>query len=251
MFNKNKKQKEESKKSNEKIDTTLGYSLEGLTMEQMKEVLDKGEETIGIWGKSTCIFEKVDFNQFKKDVQNIMTGLSEENIRTIYDNIKLPKRGTEASAGYDFFAPFGFDLNQEQSIIIPTGVKAYIKPDTFLACVPRSGSGFKYKLQLANTIGIIDSDYAIANNDGHIMLKLVYNGFYNNDRSVNISFKNNEDEECNKNITLQREKEGIFHVEQGQAFAQGILIQYALSQEELYAIRPSQRTGGFGSTDKK
>ena len=251
MFNKSKNQKEKTKKSNEKIDATLVDSLEGLTMKQMKEVLDKGEETIGIWGKSTCIFEKVDFNQYKKDIQNIMTGLSEEDIRTFYDNIKLPKRGTEASAGYDFFAPFGFDLEQEQSIIIPTGIKAYIKPDHFLACFPRSGSGFKYRLQLANTIGIIDSDYAIANNDGHIMLKLVYNGFYNNDRDVKISFKTNEDEKCNKTVTLQEEKDETFHVEQGQAFAQGILIQYALSQEDLYAIRPSQRTGGFGSTDKK
>jgi dUTP pyrophosphatase len=251
MFN-NKKQKEKLKQIKEdKVYDEIAKKVEGLSMEEMKLAIDDRDSTIGVWGKSACIFEKVDFEQFKKDIQNIMSGLSEENIRTIYDDIKLPKRGTNGSAGYDFFAPFGFDLDQEQSIIIPTGIKAYIKPDTFLACVPRSGSGFKYKLQLANTIGIIDADYVVANNNGHIMLKLVYNGFYNNDRSVNISFKINENEKCNKNVTLQKEKEGIFNIEQGQAFAQGILMQYSLSQEDLYSIRPSQRTGGFGSTDKK
>jgi dUTP pyrophosphatase len=42
-----------------------------------------------------------------------------------------------------------------------------------LKLYPRSGLGFKYKLHLNNTVGIIDSDYNDSDNEGHIFVKLV------------------------------------------------------------------------------
>lgn len=87
-------------------------------------------------------------------------------------NISLPKRATKGSAGYDFFAPFDFSLNAGETILIPTGIRAEITDGWFLALFPRSGLGFKYRLQLDNTVGIIDSDYFYAENEGHIMIKI-------------------------------------------------------------------------------
>ena len=100
-------------------------------------------------------FEKVSYEQFKKDLDE---GLPEEIIQTIYNNIKLPKRATQNSAGYDFFAPYAFKLPEGQSILIPTGIKCNLEPDLFLGILPRSSFGIKYGITLANTMGVIDAD---------------------------------------------------------------------------------------------
>ena len=133
--------------------------------------------------------------------------------------VRLPRRATSGSAGYDFFAPVGFTLAPGETILRPTGVRARIDEGWVLKLYPRSGLGFKYRLQLNNTVGIIDSDYFNAQNEGHIMLKL-----------TNAS------------------KEGrTLVVQPGEAVAQGVFVEYGIVvDDDAVAIR----TGGFGSTDK-
>ena len=125
-------------------------------------------------------FEKVSFEQYAK----LSIG-DDVDIRNEYDNIKLPKRATIGSAGYDFFAPFSFKLEVGETIKIPTGIRVLLDDDKFLAIYPRSGLGFKYRVQLDNTVGIIDSDYSQSDNEGHIFIKLTNDGKKN--KSINIS----------------------------------------------------------------
>ena len=133
--------------------------------------------------------------------------------------VRLPRRATSGSAGYDFFAPVGFTLAPGETILLPTGVRARIDEGWVLTLYPRSGLGFKYRLQLNNTVGIIDSDYFNARNEGHIMLKL-----------TNAS---------NEGRTLV--------VQPGEAVAQGVFVEYGIVvDDDALAVR----TGGFGSTDK-
>ena len=133
--------------------------------------------------------------------------------------VRLPRRATSGSAGYDFFAPVGFTLAPGETILLPTGVRARIDEGWVLKLYPRSGLGFKYRLQLNNTVGIIDSDYFNARNEGHIMLKL-----------TNAS---------NEGRTLV--------VQPGEAVAQGVFVEYGIVvDDDAVAIR----TGGFGSTDR-
>ena len=133
--------------------------------------------------------------------------------------VRLPRRATSGSAGYDFFAPAGFTLAPGETILLPTGVRARIDEGWVLKLYPRSGLGFKYRLQLNNTVGIIDSDYFNARNEGHIMLKL-----------TNAS---------NEGRTLV--------VQPGEAVAQGVFVEYGIVvDDDALAVR----TGGFGSTDK-
>lgn len=164
-------------------------------------------------------FEKVSLNQFIKDFSKAFPKLKEEEIVKIYDNIKLPKRATIGSAGYDFYAPLTFTLKPNETILIPTGIKVEITPGWFLGLFPRSGLGFKYRLQLNNTVGIIDSDYYFAENEGHIMIKLT--------------------NDSNENKTL-----GIIV---GQGFAQGIFIPYGIVVDD---DTNTIRVGGMGSTTK-
>ncbi|MBQ6324705.1 MAG: deoxyuridine 5'-triphosphate nucleotidohydrolase, partial [Clostridia bacterium] len=84
----------------------------------------------------------------------------------------LPRRATAGSAGYDFLSPLAFSLAPGESLRIPTGVRARIDDGWVLMLFPRSGLGFKYRLQLNNTVGIVDADYFGARNEGHIFIKL-------------------------------------------------------------------------------
>ena len=78
--------------------------------------------------------------------------------------IKMPIRATKKSAGYDFFAPFDIYLKPNEDIKIPTGIRSYMQDGEVLIAVPRSGLGFKYYARLANTLGVIDSDYYYSDN---------------------------------------------------------------------------------------
>lgn len=113
-------------------------------------------------------FEKISFEQFKKDVR--------DNINT-YNEYNLPSRSTSCSAGYDFKVIEDFILKPGEIIKIPTGVKVYMQPDEMLMLVIRSSVGFKYNVRLCNQVGIIESDYYNnENNEGHMWLSIQNHG---------------------------------------------------------------------------
>lgn len=164
-------------------------------------------------------FEIVSFDQFKKDMLKHLGPIFEgkdDVIEELYQGIKLPKRSTVGSAGYDFFAPFSF-VPSDAGVIIPTGIRCKISPGWVLKLYPRSGQGFKYGVELFNTVGIIDSDYFYTENEGHIMVKMT-----------------------------SKLKCDIIDI--GKGFCQGIFEQYGITVDDDATDR---RIGGFGSTDKK
>lgn len=163
-------------------------------------------------------FYKVSQEQFVNDYKDTFGG-SEGDILKIYESIKLPVRATAGSAGYDFCTPVSFVLKPGETIKIPTGIRAKMNEDWVLMVYPRSGLGFKYRLQLNNTVGVIDSDYYNSDNEGHIFIKIT--------------------NDSNENKTLE--------VEAGKGFAQGIFMPYGITEDdECEAVR----NGGFGSTGK-
>ena len=168
-----------------------------------------------------AMFCFVSEKQFIEDCKKCDIEESEEKLREYYRNIILPKRATSGSAGYDFYAPFDFIVPRGCAKTFPTGVRCQIDDGWVLTCYPRSGQGFKYGITLANTVGVIDSDYYFADNEGHIHVKLI------NDSSI-----------------LAPEK---FIVKQGQAYMQGIFLPYGITYTDN---AEDKRTGGFGSTDK-
>lgn len=167
-----------------------------------------------------ALFKKVSENQFVKDYIDSFSSFGKEKIKQLYEDIKLPCRATIGSAGYDIFSPFDFILNPGETIKIPTGIKVQINQGWFLAIFPRSGLGFKYRLQLNNTVGIIDSDYINSNNEGHIFLK----------------------------ITNDSNENKILNIKQGEGIAQGIFMQFGICDDDQVTAK---RNGGFGSTTTK
>ena len=141
-----------------------------------------------------------------------------ERERMPLSEIPLPRRATAGSAGYDFVSPVEVTVPAGGSALIPTGIRAEMEPGWVLMLFPRSSLGFRHALRLSNTVGVIDSDYAFAKNEGHIMVKL------RNPLPVPVT------------------------IGRGDRFCQGIFLPYGTAEEneETFEVR----SGGMGSTGK-
>ena len=122
--------------------------------------------------KKIAKFHKVSFDEFENAWKGEFPEAKEEEIKAVYEELKLPKRATRGSAGYDFYTPFNIILKPGETVKIPTGIRTEMEEGWVLKLYPRSGLGFKFRLQLNNTVGIIDSDYFYSDNEGHIFAKL-------------------------------------------------------------------------------
>ena len=105
--------------------------------------------------KRIAKFEKISKSQFEKDWKDTFAGEG-DLWEQVYESIKLPRRATSGSAGYDFFTTHDLELAPGETIKIPTGIRAWMEEGWVLKIYPRSGLGFKFRLQLNNTVGIID-----------------------------------------------------------------------------------------------
>ena len=163
-------------------------------------------------------FEKVSFEQWKADC-----GLSEagdDELRRLHEAIVMPAQATAGSAGMDFNMPYGLKLEAGAKVKIASGIRWVTddnEKDRVLLMMPRSGLGFKYGIRLSNTVGVIDSDYCNADNEGHIVVAL-----------------ENPSNEC-------------VMLDEGKPFVQGIIVRYELADG---AVSGGERHGGFGSTSK-
>lgn len=165
-------------------------------------------------------FHKVSFAQFAEGWRDLFPQAAEKEIKEVYESIRMPRRATTGSAGYDFFTPMDITLLPGETIKIPTGIRAEMEVDWVLKLYPRSGLGFKYRLQLNNTVGIIDSDYFYSDNEGHIFAKIT------------------NDSKENKTVTLKA----------GEGFMQGIFVEYGITVDD---DATEKRNGGLGSTTGK
>ena len=171
--------------------------------------------------KKVARFSKISLANFNRDYKETFPfgqeyGLSDMEITAVYNSIKMPNRATKYSAGYDIYSPIDITLKSKETIKMLTGLRCKMDDDVVLMIYPRSSLGFKYRMMLENTVGVIDSDYFNAKNEGHIMIK----------------FTNHSD----KDLVIKK----------GTAFAQGIFTRYLKTIDDEVN---NERTGGIGSTN--
>lgn len=201
-------------------------------------------------------FEKVSLEQFIQDCTGFCT--NEYALEQAYRQIKLPEAKTLDSAGFDFYAPFHIDIYSDSKVRIPTGIRWICENEDlvqygtqigfYLQMVPRSSLGCRYRLQLSNTVGIIDADYWKSDNGGHIlidiyrppMLEVVKSWYTNDDNGIlnMVSFPKRGHDAFDNDV---------LSIEAGTAFVQGIIQPYVKLPEYT---RKEVRNGGFGSTDE-
>lgn len=129
--------------------------------------------------------------------------------------IILPTRASEHSAGYDFYSPVDITIQPHEMVMIFTDVKAHMYYDNALLIIPRSSMG-KQPIMIANTVGLIDSDY-----------------FGNESTDGNIGFR------------LLNLGETPYEIKAGDRIGQGIFMKYGTIKDD---VTTTKREGGFGSS---
>lgn len=155
-------------------------------------------------------FEKISFEQFKKDIKDDIN---------LYESYNIPVRKTKYSAGYDFESLYDFTLKSGEVRKFPLGIKVCMNEDEALFIMDRSSAGFKYNVRLTNQIGVIDYDYY-----------------------------NNESNEGHMYVSLQNHGDKDWVVRKGDSICQGIFVKYLKVDDEKEVT--TKRTNGFGSTNK-
>ena len=150
-------------------------------------------------------FEKISFEQFKKDICDD---------KKLYDEYNLPKRGTKSAAGYDFYALYDYTIHPGETMKIPTGIKVCMEDDDVLFLIDRSSMGFKWNVRMCNQVGVIDADYYNnSSNEGHMWIR------------------------------LQNEGDKDYIVKKGDAMIQGVFLKYLKvdNEEEINEVRTSDK----------
>lgn len=163
-------------------------------------------------------FEKISEKTWTDFCKKYYGQMSDDEIVEAYKNIKLPHAGSQFAAGHDFYAPIAVEVDSNNPTLVPTGIRWVTEvtdKDKVLILCPRSGLGTKYGFALRNTVGVIDADYCLSDNEGHILVSVVAN------------------QSCKLNV--------------GNRFIQGIILPYFRCGENNTVIR----NGGFGSTGEK
>ena len=183
---------------------------------ELVDYIEKGDKKVSKGIKFSYVGKDEKVKSLKEFFSAEGFEMSDEELAAM--TVELPKRATKGSAGYDCYSPIGFCLEPGQEIKLPTLLKAYMPQDIFLGAYPRSGLGFKYYARLANTVGIVDSDYADnEGNEGHIFVK------------------------------IRNEGDKPMSVNPGDGICQFIFQKYFTTEDDE---AEGTREGGFGSTDK-
>ncbi len=153
-------------------------------------------------------FEKVSEQQYIRDTQAYPEALN-------LQDIPMPARATRGSAGYDLVCPVEMEIAPGERKVMPTGLRVLLRPEWMLMLCPRSSLGRKWGLRLANTVGIVDSDYAEADNEGHILL------------------------------VLEHSHSETVRIHRGERICQGIFLPVGLTEDDEAS---APRRGGYGST---
>lgn len=197
-----------------------------MSVEQLRNEIEEIKKQLSapeVVGK----FEKVSLEQFVKDMKDGACLIEEEKefnelyealLESLYEEVLvLPKRSSVDSAGHDFVLTRDIVLAPGESVHICTGIRAKIKKGWVLLLAPRSGLGSNFRLQLNNTIGVIDGDYYYTDNEGHILAT----------------------------ITNDSNEGKILELKAGDRFIQGIFVPYGVTEDDnVTAIRK----GGYGSS---
>ncbi len=155
-------------------------------------------------------------------MSNVKLSIHVENPRGFKElslNAIKPTRGTDRSAGYDFYVPKNYpdtEILPGETVVIPTDIAAWMQDDEVLNIYIRSSMGIKKRLKVTNQVGVIDSDY-----------------FGNPDNGGNI------------HIALENTGKETVIIKAEDRIVQGVFSKYLTTNDRPLS---SKRMGGIGST---
>ena len=121
-------------------------------------------------------FGRVTYSAFADDVKKFIPySIKPEKLFDLWNEIELPKRSTQYSAGYDIKTPLDVTIPPHSSVKVPSGIKAIFNADEMntwcLLLYIRSSVGAE-GVVITHGTSVIDADYQFAKNDGDMLLAL-------------------------------------------------------------------------------
>jgi dUTP pyrophosphatase len=165
--------------------------------------------------------------------------------------IRLPVKSTINSAGIDIFTPVSLDIPPQTKVEFYTDVKAKMRPGEVLMLFPRSSTGIKHDLELANTIPVIDCDfYNNPDNEGNIKIVLWNRrpAFEcDGDQEVTMFVQDGVSVKVKIPVMIDTKEDNTVHIKAGDRLVQGIFFQTLPADN---GDTDKERVGGIGSTGK-
>ena len=157
---------------------------------------------------TTTRFEKVSIEIFTRDWIKFFPEDEDnpEYIQAIYNNIKLPTRKTNKSAGYDFFIPMDVIFCSEGEMVIPTGIKCTKIPDNKILLFHTQNNNSISNFDIVNITGIIDANNSDTKEEYHIIIKMTNNSEFE------------------------------FNIDQGKPFCQGVIQNYYITNDDKHIV---------------
>lgn len=150
---------------NDKTIFTTAMQMEGVKYEDLvmavEEIEKMDAEELGITDvkKSFLIQIMTYLINAYGEIEGTSKRIIEIPVEFVGENIQFPNYSTLGAAGADVYAIEDVTINPGQTKIVKTGLKMEIPYGYAVLVQMRSGLAAKTKLRLANSLGLIDSDY--------------------------------------------------------------------------------------------
>ena len=155
------------------------------------------------------------------------------------ENAKIPTYANLGDGAVDLYAPADYTINPGETVVIPCDIKVALPYGYAFLIHPRSGLSAKTKLRVANSIGLVDSQYkgvvGVIMENVDAPIKDVTYEFDENNRPVITSILHGQS----------------YTISKGERFAQMRLVEVPTAnffQVESVAGMGDDRGGGFGSS---
>lgn len=140
---------------------------EGLKLEEIQQSYIDISQNIDVYFENTLSQNKRDFLKrmlaitynCMAETEGVAKRVINVPIELCGENAKLPKYAHLGDGAMDLYSPADYTINPGESIIIPVDIKVALPYGYAFLIHPRSGLSSKTKLRVANSIGLVDSQY--------------------------------------------------------------------------------------------